>query len=97
MQAGFAMPDLRTRFAGGGAYPLRGLSDDAKLAAIQLRARNRGFDLATDVGRYILNRYPRDLGSLFALLDRIDAESLAHQRRITIPFLRELESTESES
>jgi DnaA family protein len=57
-----------------------------------LRAHNRGLDLPPDVGRYILQRYPRDLVSLFALLDRIDAASLARQRRITIPFLREFET-----
>jgi DnaA family protein len=95
--AGFDMPDLTTRFAGGSVYQLRGLSDDAKLDAIRLRARNRGFELAPEVCRYILNRYPRDLGSLFALLDRVDAASLARRRRITIPFLRELEAAPSES
>jgi chromosomal replication initiation ATPase DnaA len=30
--------------------------------------------------------------SLFDLLDRIDRASLTHQRRVTIPFLRELEA-----
>ena len=97
IHAGFKMPELATRFAGGSVYQLRGLPDDAKLAAIQLRARNRGFDLPPDVGRYILHRYPRDLVSLFALLDRIDAASLVQQRRITIPFLRELEAATPES
>ncbi|HEX9812106.1 MAG TPA: DnaA regulatory inactivator Hda [Burkholderiales bacterium] len=90
--AGFTMPELTTRFAGGSVYQLHGLRDDAKIAAMQLRARNRGFDLPPDVGRYILQRYPRDPVSLFALLDRIDAASLARQRRITIPFLREFET-----
>lgn len=90
--AGFAMPELTTRFAGGSVYQLHGLRDDDKIAAMQLRARNRGFDLPFDVGRYILQRYPRDLATLFALLDRIDTASLARQRRITIPFLREFET-----
>jgi DnaA family protein len=44
-----------------------------------------------DVVQYILSRYPRDMRSLFDLLDRIDRASLTHQRRVTIPFLRELE------
>lgn len=90
---GFKMPELTSRFAGGSVYQVHGLSDDAKLEAIQLRARNRGFDIPAQVGRYILNRYPRDLASLFALLDRIDAQSLASQRRVTIPFLRRFETT----
>lgn len=90
MQLGFTMPELATRFAWGAVYQLQALSDDDKLEAIRLRAANRGLDIAPDVARYILRRYPRDLESLFALLDRIDVASLESQRRITIPFLREL-------
>jgi DnaA family protein len=39
---------------------------------------------------WLFARTQRDLGSLTALLDRLDRESLAAQRRITVPFLREL-------
>jgi len=59
---------------------------------VRLRARNRGFEMPEDVVQYILSRYPRDMRSLFDLLDRIDRASLTHQRRVTIPFLRELEA-----
>lgn len=90
---GLTMPDLTSRFAGGSVYQVQGLSDGGKLEAIQLRARHRGFDIPAEVGRYILNRYPRDLASLFALLDRIDTAALASQRRVTIPFLRGLETS----
>jgi len=44
-----------------------------------------------EVVQYILSRYPRDLRSLFDLLERIDRASLVQQRRVTIPFLRRLE------
>jgi len=36
-----------------------------------------------------VHRLPRDLHSLFAVLDQLDEASLAAQRRLTIPFLRE--------
>ncbi len=85
------MPELASRLAWGPVYQLQPLSDDEKLEAIRLRARNRGLDVAPDVARYILRRYPRDLSSLFTLLERIDTAALASQRRVTIPFLRELE------
>lgn len=88
---GLKMPELATRLAWGPVYQLRPLADVEKLEAIQLRARNRGFDVTPDVASYILRRYPRDLNSLFTLLERIDVASLASQRRVTIPFLRELE------
>jgi DnaA-homolog protein len=32
---------------------------------------------------------PRDLHSLFDILDQLDEASLAAQRRLTIPFIRE--------
>lgn len=89
---GLAMPELATRFGWGPVYQLRALADADKLEAVRLRAHNRGLELSADVLRYILNRYPRDLASLFALLDRIDVAALASQRRVTIPFLRQLES-----
>ena len=89
---GLCMPELSTRLAWGPVYQLQPLDDLEKLDAVRLRARNRGFEMPEEVVRYILNRYPRDTHSLFDLLDRIDRASLAHQRRVTIPFIRSLES-----
>lgn len=91
-QLGLRMPELSTRLAWGAVYPLHPLDDNAKLEAVRLRARNRGFELPSEVARYILHRYPRDMHSLFALLERIDVAALASQRRVTIPFLRSLEA-----
>ena len=39
---------------------------------------------------WLLTRTDRDLGALVALLDRLDRASLAAQRRITVPFLRQV-------
>ncbi len=38
---------------------------------------------------YLLKRMPRDLRSLFDILDRLDEASLVAQRRLTIPFIRD--------
>lgn len=95
MHLGLTMPELATRLGWGPVYQLHALSDSDRLAAIQLRARNRGFTISVAVARYILHRYPRDLTTLFTLLDRIDAASLARQRRVTIPFLQQLEMSSS--
>ena len=89
---GLRLPDLTSRLAWGTVYSLQSLGDAEKLEAVRLRAHNRGFDMPEDVVQYILSRYPRDMRSLFDLLDRIDRASLTHQRRVTIPFLRELEA-----
>jgi DnaA family protein len=38
---------------------------------------------------WLLKRVGRDLGGLTALLDKLDRASLAAQRRLTVPFLRQ--------
>ncbi|MBI3897798.1 MAG: DnaA regulatory inactivator Hda [Gammaproteobacteria bacterium] len=88
---GLQLPDLATRLGWGPVYQLKPLDDDAKIEAFRLRARNQGLEMPVDVARYILSRHPRDLPSLFALLDRVDRAALASQRRVTIPFIQQLE------
>jgi DnaA family protein len=88
---GLTLPDLVTRLSWGPIYPLQALTDEDKLAALQLRAQRLGLELPTEVASYVLARHPRDMQSLFAWLDRADRQSLAAQRRLTIPFVRELE------
>jgi DnaA family protein len=57
---------------------------------LQQRARGRGLELPDEVGRYLLARSARDIPSLLAVLDRLDHASLAAQRRLTVPFVREV-------
>lgn len=87
---GIALPDLRSRLAAGGVYRLRALDDAGRLEALRLRAGFRGFDLPDETGRYLLGRVDRSTASLFQLLDRLDRESLAARKRLTIPFVREV-------
>ena len=90
--AGLALtlPDLTSRLGWGPVFQLASLSDTDKRAALQLRARRRGLDMSNDVADYLLRRCPRDMDSLFNLLNRLDQASLAAQRRLTIPFVRDL-------
>ena len=39
---------------------------------------------------WLLRRHSRDLSALGALFDRLDRASLAAQRRLTVPFLRQV-------
>lgn len=88
---GLKLADLATRLTAGLVYQLQPLSDAEKIAALRLRAQRRGLQMTEEVANYLLTRFPRDMHSLFALLDRLDTATLAAQRRLTIPFLRELE------
>lgn len=89
------LPDLRSRLAWGLVFQLHTPSDDEKLAALQQRAHLRGFELSEEVGRYLLRHYQRDMGALFELLELLDQRSLALQRRLTIPFVKEVIESES--
>lgn len=89
------LPDLRSRLAWGLVFQLHTLSDAEKLAALQQRARQRGFELSEEVGRYLLRHYQRDMSALFELLELLDQRSLAQQRRLTIPFVKEVIGSES--
>lgn len=87
-ESGLGLPDLVSRLSAGLIFQLRGLDDAGKLAALQLRARGRGLDLPEDTGRFLLQRYPRDMHALFDLLQHLDHTSLSLQRKLTIPFVR---------
>jgi DnaA-homolog protein len=80
--------DLRTRFGWGPAYALQPLDEAGTRAALRRAAEARGIFLADEVMAYLLTRFARDLGSLTALLHRLDRFSLAEKRAITIPLLK---------
>jgi DnaA family protein len=90
MALGLNLPDLVSRLGWGPVYQLQLLSDEEKAAALRLRAAQRGMEMPPEVASYLLNRAPRDMQALFALLDELDEVSLAAQRRLTIPFVREI-------
>lgn len=87
-QIGIQLNDLESRLTSGVVFQLAHLSDDEKIEALILRARQRGFDLLDDVASFILTRGPRDMAGLSGVLDRLDAASLTAQRKLTIPFVK---------
>jgi DnaA family protein len=82
------LPDLLSRLLWGPVYKLQMLDDTGKLKALQSHARQRGISLSDEVSRYMFNHCRRDLVSLLVMLDRLDAISLATQRKITVPFIK---------
>jgi len=75
--------------AASAVYQLRDLDDAGRLEALRLRAAQRGLQLPSETADYLLRRMPRDLPSLFELLDHLDEASLVAQRRLTVPFIRD--------
>jgi DnaA family protein len=89
-QLGFGLPDLISRLTSCTQALLKPLDDAARREAVRQRAQARGLLLDDAVLDWLFTHAPRDLGSLTALLEHIDREALAAQRRVTLPFLRKL-------
>lgn len=87
---GIGLPDLVSRLASCAQWTLRPLDEASRRAALRERAAARGIELDDAVLDWLFTRQARDLGSLTALLERIDSAALAAQRRVTVPFLRDL-------
>jgi len=87
---GLVLPDLRSRLSQCGRIVLDALDDNGRGAVLRERAIRRGLALDEAAIDWLLTRTGRDLGGLVVLLDRLDRESLAAKRRITVPFLRKV-------
>ncbi len=86
----FRLPDLASRLAWGAVFRLEPLDDEDRIRALRLRAGHRGLELPDETARYLLRRLPRDMRGLCEWLDRLDVASLAAQKRLTVPFVREV-------
>jgi len=86
---GWRLEDWRSRAAACIVYQVRELDEAGRAQALRLRAAQRGLQLPAETLDYLLKRMPRDLRSLFDILDELDEASLVAQRRLTIPFIRD--------
>ena len=87
-QLGLTLPDLVSRLSWGLTEQLKPLSDAEKLTALQFRASKRGLMLSDEAANFLLNRLSRDMANLIASLDTLDKASIREQRKITIPFIK---------
>ena len=86
----WALADLGSRCAAGAVFQLRPLDEQEQHAALALRARLRGLELPDETWHWLRRRFPRDMRTLYQLLDTLDEAALAAQRRLTVPFIREV-------
>ena len=84
------LPDLQSRLAQFLVLKIQSLTDDDKQVALQLRAKIRGMQLDDEVAGYMLRHGQRDMAYLIDSLDKLDKASLNQQRRITIPFAKQV-------
>lgn len=82
--------DLRTRVGSALVFEIKPLSDAEKAHTLLTQAQARGMRLEADLVDYLLRHGRRDLPSLLAVLDALDAASLERKRPPTLPLLREV-------
>jgi DnaA family protein len=85
---GIDLPDLKSRLTWGLTYQIMALGDQDKIIALKHRAEQRGLSMTDEIARYLLNHATRDMTDLVQLLEKLDYESLAEQRKLTIPFIK---------
>ena len=89
-QLPFGLPDLASRYAAAPLFALQPLDEAQQRDALRLRAQLRGLELPEDTALYLQRRFPRAMATLQGLLDTLDVASLAEQRRLTLPFIRDV-------
>ncbi len=83
------LADLKSRLTWGLTYQIKTLDDADKIEVLKVRAHQRGFAMTDEIAQYLLKWASRDLTDLIELLDKLDYESLATQRKLTIPFIKQ--------
>ena len=85
-----ALRDLASRLAAGAVLRLQLLDDAEQIAALTLRATQLGLELPADTAHYLIRHLPRDMTQLCGVLETLDHASLATQRRLTVPFVKQV-------
>lgn len=86
----FSLADLTSRLSWGYVEQIKPLSDEEKLHAVVFRAHQRGLFLGDDVANFLMTRWSREMKNLLDALDKLDKASIREQRRITIPFIKDV-------
>jgi DnaA family protein len=87
---GLSLPDLVSRLSWGLTEQVKPLDDNEKVNALQYRASKRGLTLSSEAANFLVNRLSREMGNLITSLDTLDNASIREQRKITIPFIKDV-------
>ncbi|NVJ60946.1 MAG: DnaA regulatory inactivator Hda [Gammaproteobacteria bacterium] len=87
---GISLNDLKSRLTAMTVFKIQMLSDTDKQVLLQQKAAAMGFTLGSEVAQFVLSRSSRDLHYLMKALDQLDSASLIAQRKITVPFVKDV-------
>lgn len=90
IQLAVQLGDLRSRILAAPVIETDTLDDLQKIELLQGKAVRQGFELSEEVARFILSRTNRDIPSLIDLVARLELETLRYQKRVTIPFVKQV-------
>jgi len=86
----FVLADLASRLRAAQVFVIGALADADRARAIERLASQRGLELGADVVNFLLRRAPRRMNALIDVFDRLDRGAWAQQRRITVPFAKDV-------
>lgn len=84
------LADLQSRFNSMEVYKLEALSDQQKIGFVIANSEHRGLEIGLEVAQFILLRSSREVADLIKIIDLLDAQSIALQRKVTIPFVKKV-------
>jgi DnaA family protein len=89
-ELGFHLADLQTRLSWELVFHLTPLGDSALRDAFRKEIELRALQASDEVLAYVLKRFPRRMNILKEVVNTLDEVSLSEQRRITVPFIKQV-------
>ena len=80
---------LSSRFKWGMTAEIKQMDDAASAQLIKKLCQDIGLDVPDHIIAYLLNRIPRDYPSLKNTVTKINRESFAQKRKVTLPMVKE--------
>lgn len=84
------LPELKSLLNAGLALKLKALEEDEIVAALIHKASYMGITISEKVGHFLVTHYACDMPSMWILLGQLDKATLSAQRKLTIPFLKQI-------
>jgi len=84
------LTDLLSRLNSMPIYKLHKIDEQQLVEFVQASGKNIGMEINVEVANFLLSRSDRSVINLKNIISKLDEQSLAHQRRITIPFIKDI-------
>lgn len=84
------LADLQSRLTACLAFQLPIMSDEEKIAMLQVLGANRGIGINEASATFIVQRSDRSMVGLIQVLEKLDQASLVAKRKVTVPFIKQL-------